>query len=91
MRSVEVVHLAHQAPAEWTQYLAQARDLFSECREELEPLVMHRFSIQDAEQALMPYERREQGILKAVLDVSRWETNCEWRMNILNLDEMFPT
>jgi hypothetical protein len=38
----------------------------------------------------MPYERREQGILKAVLDMSRWETNCEWRMNILNLDEMFP-
>jgi L-iditol 2-dehydrogenase len=62
---------------EWAQYLAQARDLFIECREELEPLVTHRFSIQDAEQAFTMYERHEQGIIKAVLDVSCWETNCE--------------
>ena len=67
MRSIEVAHLARQAPAEWTQYLAQARDLFIGCREELEPQVTHRFSIQDA----------EQGILKAALDVLCWETNCE--------------
>jgi len=77
MRSIEVVHLARQAPAEWTQYLARAHDLFIECREELEPLVKHRFSIQDTEQAFTIYKRHEQGIIKAVLDVSCWETNCE--------------
>jgi threonine dehydrogenase-like Zn-dependent dehydrogenase len=47
----------------------QARDLFIECREELEPLVTHRFSIRDAEQAFTIYEHHEQGIVKAVLDV----------------------
>ena len=62
---------------EWTQYLAQARDLFFEYREELEPLVTHRISIHDAEQAFTMYERHEQGLIKAVLDVSCWETNCE--------------
>jgi threonine dehydrogenase-like Zn-dependent dehydrogenase len=62
---------------EWTRYLARARDLFVECREELEALVTHRFSIRDAGQAFTMYERREQGIIKAVLDASCWETNCE--------------
>jgi L-iditol 2-dehydrogenase len=62
---------------EWTRYMARARDLFVECRDELESLVTHRFSIQDAEQAFTMYERHEQGMIKAVLDVSCWETNCE--------------
>ena len=40
-------------------------------------MVTHRFLIQDAEQAFTMYERHEQGIIKAVLDVSCWETNCK--------------
>jgi threonine dehydrogenase-like Zn-dependent dehydrogenase len=40
----------------------------------LEPLVTHRFSIQDAEQAFTMYERHEQGMIKAVMDASCWET-----------------
>ena len=62
---------------EWAPYLAQARDLFIEYREELEPLVTHRFPIQEAEQAFTVYERHEQGIIKAVLDMSGWANNCE--------------
>ncbi len=55
---------------EWREYLSKARDLFSEYRAELEMLVTHRFAIQDAERAFTLYERHEQGIIKAVLEVS---------------------
>jgi L-iditol 2-dehydrogenase len=62
---------------EWSEYLAKARDLFIECREELEMLVTHRFPIQAAAKAFTLYERHEDGLLKAILDASCWETNCE--------------
>jgi len=70
-------HLIAVVTPEWGEYLAKARDLFIECREELEMLVTHRFSIKDAEQAFALYERHEQGMIKAVLDMSCWDTNCE--------------
>jgi len=70
-------HLIAAVTPEWSEYLAKSRDLFLSCREELETLVTHRFSIQDAQKAFTLYERHEDGILKALLDVSCWETNCE--------------
>jgi len=62
---------------EWNEYLTKARDLFLACREELETLVTHRFSMREAEKAFTQYERHENGILKVLLDVSCWETTCE--------------
>jgi len=63
-------HLIAVVTPEWREYLAKARDLFGEYRAELELLVTHRFAIQEAEQAFTLYERHEQGIVKAVLEVS---------------------
>jgi len=62
---------------EWKEYLSKARDLFLSYREELEDWVTHRYPIRDAGEAFSLYERHEQGIVKAVLDVSCWDTNCE--------------
>jgi L-iditol 2-dehydrogenase len=63
-------HLIAVVTPEWREYLPKARDLFSEYRAELEMLVTHRFAIQDAEHAFTLYERHEQGIIKAVVNVS---------------------
>jgi L-iditol 2-dehydrogenase len=63
-------HLIAVVTPEWREYLAAARDLFGEYRAELEMFVTHRFAIQEAEQAFTLYERHEQGVLKAVLEVS---------------------
>jgi threonine dehydrogenase-like Zn-dependent dehydrogenase len=63
-------HLIAVVTPEWREYLAKACDLFGEYRTELEMLVTHRFAIQEAEQAFTLYERHEQGIVKAVLEVS---------------------
>ena len=57
---------------EWQEYLGKARDLFSKYQEELEPWMTHRLPIREAEKAFSLYERREDGIIKAVLDASRW-------------------
>jgi threonine dehydrogenase-like Zn-dependent dehydrogenase len=60
---------------EWREYMGKARDLFLAHRGELEPWVTHRFPIREAEKAFSLYERREDGIVKAVLDASAWEEN----------------
>jgi L-iditol 2-dehydrogenase len=70
-------HLIAAVTPEWSEYLKKARDLFLTYRQELEPFVTHRFTIQDVEEAFTLYERHDQGIVKAVLDVSGWESNCE--------------
>ena len=57
---------------EWGDYLGKARDLFLSCQEEFEPWVTHRLSIRETEKAFRLYERREDGIIKAVLDASSW-------------------
>ena len=56
----------------WSEYLAKARDVFLESRDELEPLVTHRFPIRDAAQAFTMYEKHEDGIIKALIDMSDW-------------------
>jgi threonine dehydrogenase-like Zn-dependent dehydrogenase len=68
-------HLIAVVTPEWREYLSKARDLFSEYRAELETLVTHRFAIQEAERAFTLYERHEQGIVKAVLEVSWPQAN----------------
>jgi threonine dehydrogenase-like Zn-dependent dehydrogenase len=69
-------HLIASVTPEWSEYLAKARDLYLSFRQELDPFVTHRFSILDAQEAFTLYERHEQGIIKAVLDCSCWETDC---------------
>ncbi len=56
----------------WSEYLAKSRDVFLESREELESLVTHRFPIRDAAQAFTMYEKHEDGIIKALIDMSDW-------------------
>lgn len=56
----------------WNEYLAIARDAFIRARHELEPLVTHRFPIRDAGRAFSMYEKHEDGILKALIDMSGW-------------------
>jgi len=70
-------HLIAVVTPEWSGYLAKARDLFLSCRAELETLVTHRFPIGDAQQAFMLYERHADGVLKVILDASRWEPASE--------------
>jgi threonine dehydrogenase-like Zn-dependent dehydrogenase len=57
---------------EWCEYLRKARDLFLENRDVLESLVTHRLPIREAAKAFTLYERHEDGILKALMDVSSW-------------------
>jgi threonine dehydrogenase-like Zn-dependent dehydrogenase len=57
----------------WNEYLAKSRDMFLTARDELEPLFTHRFSIRNAAQAFTMYERHEDGILKALIDMSDWQ------------------
>jgi threonine dehydrogenase-like Zn-dependent dehydrogenase len=64
--------LAVVTPA-WDEYLTKARDLFMAHCEELSTLATHRFPIGQAGIAFGLYERREGGILKAVLHASEWE------------------
>ncbi len=70
-------HLIAVVTPDWSEYLAKARDLYLACRAELDPLVTHRFAIQDAEEAFTLYECHDDGIIKALLDASCWETKRE--------------
>lgn len=54
----------------WAEYLEKARDLFLAQQDELARLVTHRFPIRAATQAFEVYERRAEGILKALLSAS---------------------
>ena len=56
----------------WSKYLKISRDIFLSSRDELEPLVTHRFPIRDATKAFTMYEKHEDGILKALIDMSDW-------------------
>ena len=65
-------HLVACVTPNWSEYLAKARDVFLTAREELEPLITHRLPIREAEKAFTLYERHEDGIIKALLDMSDW-------------------
>jgi threonine dehydrogenase-like Zn-dependent dehydrogenase len=74
-------HLLAVVTPDWQEYLGQARELYSEYREELATLVTHSFSINDAEEAFNMYTDHEDGILKAVIDLSPWENNNGHKYN----------
>ncbi len=57
---------------DWSEYLARSRDVFLPVCSELEALVTHRFPIRAAGDAFTMYERHEDGILKAVINMSEW-------------------
>jgi len=65
-------HLVACVTPVWSEYLAISRDVFLSAREELEPLVTHRFPIRDAGRAFTMYEKHEDGIIKALVDMSDW-------------------
>ena len=65
-------HLLAVVTPDWSEYLAKARDVFLSSRAELEPLVTHRLPIREAGKAFALYERHEDGILKALLDMKIW-------------------
>jgi len=56
----------------WSEYLVEAREVFLSAREELGRLVTHRFPIREAGQAFSLYESHEDGIVKALIDMSDW-------------------
>ena len=56
----------------WSEYLVKAREEFLSGREELRRLVTHRFPIRQADRAFSLYERHEDGIIKALIDMSDW-------------------
>ena len=65
-------HLVACVTPVWSEYLAISRDVFISARDELEPLVTHRFPIRDVGRAFSTYEKHEDGILKALIDMSDW-------------------
>jgi threonine dehydrogenase-like Zn-dependent dehydrogenase len=69
-------HLIAAVTPEWGEYLAKARDLYLDSRDELDRLITHRFPIHDAGKAFTLYERHEDGIIKALLNASCWDGNC---------------
>ena len=56
----------------WSEYLVKAREVFLSAREELGKLVTHRFPIREADQAFSLYESHEDGIIKALINMSDW-------------------
>jgi L-iditol 2-dehydrogenase len=65
-------HLVAAVTPNWSEYLAISRDVFLASCDELEQLVTHRLPIREAEKAFTLYERHEDGILKALMDMSDW-------------------
>ena len=65
-------HLVACVTPVWSEYLAISRDVFLSARDELEPMATHRFPIRDAAQAFSTYEKHEDGIIKALIDMSGW-------------------
>ena len=65
-------HLVACVTPVWSEYLKISRDVFLAARDELEPLVTHRFPIREANEAFTMYEHHKDGILKALIDMSEW-------------------
>jgi L-iditol 2-dehydrogenase len=57
---------------DWAEYLAKAQELYLANSNELSKFVTHRLPIREAEKAFEMYERREDGIVKAILDANCW-------------------
>jgi L-iditol 2-dehydrogenase len=59
------LHIIASVTPVWSEYLVKAR-------EELGRLVTHRFPIREADRAFSLYESHEDGIIKALIDMSGW-------------------
>jgi L-iditol 2-dehydrogenase len=57
---------------DWAEYLPKAQELFLANKDVLSSLITHRLPIREAEKAFGMYERHEDGIIKAALDVAGW-------------------
>ena len=66
------LHLIATVTPVWSEYLVKSRDLFLSAREELSKFVTHHFPIRDAEKAFSLYESHEDGIVKALINMSDW-------------------
>ncbi len=58
---------------DWASYLPRAHDLYLANRDTLSRLSTHRLPIREAQRAFELYERRGDGIVKAVLDGRAWQ------------------
>lgn len=65
-------HMIAAVTPDWQDYLQQSCELYLKYRDELTPMITHRFPISEAEMAFQLYERHEDGILKAIIDASQW-------------------
>jgi threonine dehydrogenase-like Zn-dependent dehydrogenase len=66
-------HLVAAVTPEWSDYLPRACDLFFAHQAELAALVTHRLPISQAARAFSLYERRDDRILKVLLDATCWD------------------
>jgi len=66
------LHLLAVVTPDWQEYLKIAVELYEKYRGELSALITHRFNISDAEEAFELYDQHGDGILKAIIDASRW-------------------
>jgi threonine dehydrogenase-like Zn-dependent dehydrogenase len=66
------LHIIASVTPAWSEYLVKAREEFLSAREELGKLVTHRFPIREADRAFSLYESHEDGIIKALIDMSGW-------------------
>jgi len=57
---------------EWREYLSKAQDLFLANQKELSGFITHRMPIRETQKAFEMYERHEDGIIKAAIDVTSW-------------------
>jgi L-iditol 2-dehydrogenase len=57
---------------DWADYLVKARDLYLKHTDALSPLATPRMTVRDADKAFHMYERHEDGVMKAILDMSIW-------------------
>lgn len=64
------LHLLAVVTPDWKEYLQKSMDLFIEFRDELSPLITHRFDIGKAEKAFNLYDAHGDGIIKAIIDAS---------------------
>jgi threonine dehydrogenase-like Zn-dependent dehydrogenase len=66
------LHLTAVVTPDWQEYLQISLELYEKYRDELSPLITHRFNIYEAEEAFELYDQHGDGILKAIIDATRW-------------------
>jgi threonine dehydrogenase-like Zn-dependent dehydrogenase len=66
------LHLIASVTPAWSEFLVKSRDIFLSAWEEFGKFVTHHFPIRDAEKAFRHYESREDGIIKALINMSDW-------------------